>query len=147
MNSPLLRYRTGKSHRHIQVARADGYSTLDYGFKNTGSTQSAILPRWRKWNLAIPRVFIEELAENASFIEVAYLLIYGDLPNAEQLSISRRHHASHLGARKHEAVLRSVSSVHTDGHAQFHDFKLEHLLSGIADPNRSVVDIELTIRS
>ncbi len=49
---------------------------------------------------------IEDLAENTTFMEVAYLLIYGDLPQQERLDWfqEQRSHA-HAGARKHEAVL------------------------------------------
>lgn len=60
--------------------------TLDPGFKNTGSCQSAItyldgeqgVLRYRGYD-------IEELANNADFLEVAYLLIFGELPNEAQL--------------------------------------------------------------
>jgi len=63
-----------------------GYITLDQGFKNTGSTQSEItfldgelgILRYRGYS-------IEELADKATFIEVTYLLIYGELPAQEQL--------------------------------------------------------------
>ncbi len=59
--------------------------TLDRGFKNTGSTTSAItfldgeegILRYRGYS-------IEDLAEKASFLEVAYLLVYGDLPTEEE---------------------------------------------------------------
>ena len=60
--------------------------TIDAGFKNTGSCQSAItfldgengILRYRGYS-------IEELANNANFLEVAFLLIFGELPNQEQL--------------------------------------------------------------
>ena len=60
--------------------------TLDPGFKNTGSCQSAItfldgeqgILRYRGYD-------IDELANSADFLEVAYLLIFGELPNEEQL--------------------------------------------------------------
>ena len=60
--------------------------TLDPGFKNTGSCQSAItfldgeqgILRYRGYD-------INELANSADFLEVAYLLIFGELPNEEQL--------------------------------------------------------------
>jgi citrate synthase len=60
--------------------------TLDPGYKNTGSCQSAItfldgeqgVLRYRGYD-------IEELANNADFLEVAYLLIFGELPNESQL--------------------------------------------------------------
>ncbi|HTY73915.1 MAG TPA: citrate synthase [Actinomycetes bacterium] len=64
-----------------------GHVTLDSGFKNTASCASAItyidgdagILRYRGYP-------IEQLAGKASFIEVAYLLIYGSLPSASQLS-------------------------------------------------------------
>lgn len=63
-----------------------GYITLDDGFGNTGSCKSSItfidgeagILRYRGYP-------IEELAEKSSFIETAYLLIYGELPNHAQL--------------------------------------------------------------
>ena len=62
-----------------------GLVTLDYGYKNTGSTKSAItyldgengILRYRGYK-------IEELAEKASFLEIAFLLIYGYLPKEEE---------------------------------------------------------------
>jgi citrate synthase len=65
--------------------------TLDPGFGNTGSCKSAItfidgdkgILRYRGYP-------IEQLAEHASFSEVSYLLIYGELPNRQQLTEWRR---------------------------------------------------------
>ena len=64
-----------------------GLITLDIGYKNTGATKSAIT--FLDGDLGILRYrgySIEELAEKASFLEVAYLLIYGELPTAEQFA-------------------------------------------------------------
>ncbi len=63
-----------------------GYITLDTGYKNTGATKSAItfldgelgILRYRGYS-------IEQLAEKSSFMEVAFLLIYGELPTEQQL--------------------------------------------------------------
>ena len=63
-----------------------GYTTFDGGFVNTASTKSAItyidgdagILRYRGYP-------IEQLAEKSTFIEVSYLLIYGELPSAAQL--------------------------------------------------------------
>ena len=63
-----------------------GYVTLDSGFVNTASCQSAItfidgdkgILRYRGYP-------IEQLAEQASFLEVSWLLIYGELPTAAEL--------------------------------------------------------------
>ncbi|RZJ67134.1 MAG: citrate synthase, partial [Flavobacterium sp.] len=62
-----------------------GHITLDFGYKNTGATKSAITFLDGEEGILKYRGYpIEELAEKASFLEVAYLLIYGGLPTKEQ---------------------------------------------------------------
>jgi citrate synthase len=64
-----------------------GYITLDTGYKNTGATTSAITFLDGEEGILKYRGYgIEELAEKATFIEVAYLLIYGNLPTQDQLN-------------------------------------------------------------
>jgi citrate synthase len=59
-----------------------GYVTLDVGYKNTGATKSAItFLDGEKGVLHYRGYAIEELAEKSNFLEVAYLLIFGELPN------------------------------------------------------------------
>ena len=61
--------------------------TLDPGFKNTGSCKSSItFLDGEKGILRYRGYSIEDLAKNANFLEVAYLLIYGELPNQNQLN-------------------------------------------------------------
>jgi len=63
-----------------------GLVTLDFGYKNTGATKSAItfldgelgILRYRGYEIA-------DLAEKSNFTEVAYLLLYGELPTKTQL--------------------------------------------------------------
>jgi citrate synthase len=63
-----------------------GYITLDTGYKNTGATKSKITFLDGEEGVLHYRGYpIEQLAEKASFLEVAYLLIYGELPTQEQL--------------------------------------------------------------
>ena len=63
-----------------------GVTTIDPGYKNTGSCESAItFLDGEKGILRYRGYSIEELAEKADFLEVAYLLIFGELPNAETL--------------------------------------------------------------
>jgi citrate synthase len=76
----------------IATLRASsGAITLDPGFGNTGSCKSAItFIDGEKGILRYRGYPIEQLAENASFSEVSYLLIYGELPNRQQLTEWRR---------------------------------------------------------
>ena len=63
-----------------------GIVTIDPGYKNTGSCESAItFLDGEKGILRYRGYSIEDLAEKADFLEVAYLLIFGELPNKEQL--------------------------------------------------------------
>ena len=77
-----------ENEKAIDIAKLRGETgliTLDPGFKNTGSTKSAItfldgetgILRYRGYG-------IEELASKSNFLEVSYLLIYGDLPSQSQ---------------------------------------------------------------
>ncbi|NJB37282.1 MULTISPECIES: citrate synthase [Flavobacteriaceae] len=64
-----------------------GMVTIDPGFKNTGSCESSItFLDGEKGILRYRGYSIEDLAEKADFLEVAYLLIFGELPNKEQLA-------------------------------------------------------------
>jgi citrate synthase len=63
-----------------------GYITLDDGYGNTGSCQSAItFIDGERGILRYRGIPIEEMAERSSFVETAYLLIYGQLPTRAQL--------------------------------------------------------------
>jgi citrate synthase len=85
---PLIKGTENETAIDIKSLRTatGGVITLDSGFKNTGSCQSAItfldgeegILRYRGYS-------IEELAEKADFLEVAFLLIFGELPIKEEL--------------------------------------------------------------
>ncbi|MGB4775612.1 MAG: citrate/2-methylcitrate synthase, partial [Daejeonella sp.] len=63
-----------------------GYITLDSGYKNTGAAKSAITFLDGEEGILKYRGYsIEELAEKSSFLEVAFLLIYGELPTKAQI--------------------------------------------------------------
>ena len=67
-------------------AATDGVITIDPGYKNTGSCESAItFLDGEKGILRYRGYSIEELAEKADFLEVAYLLIFGELPTKDVL--------------------------------------------------------------
>lgn len=72
----------------IKTLRAQsGMITIDPGFKNTGSCESAItFLDGEKGILRYRGYSIEDLAEKATFLEVVYLLIFGELPKADALA-------------------------------------------------------------
>jgi citrate synthase len=83
---PLVHGTEGEVAFDIHALRPQtGLITLDEGYSNTGSTRSAItfidgeqgILRYRGYR-------IQELCEQSNFIEVAYLLIHGDLPTAQE---------------------------------------------------------------
>lgn len=83
---PVVEATDGSSGVNIgKVLAQTGYTTLDTGFVNTASCQSSItyidgangVLRYRGYP-------IEQLAEKSSFLEVSYLLLYGELPTKEQ---------------------------------------------------------------
>jgi citrate synthase len=84
---PVIEGTEGEKAIDISKLRdQSGYVTLDIGYKNTGATKSAITFLDGEVGILKYRGYpIEQLAEKSTFIEVAYLLIYGKLPTAEQL--------------------------------------------------------------
>lgn len=84
---PLVKGSEGEVGIDINTLRAQtGAVTLDPGYKNTGSCQSAItFLDGEKGELRYRGYAIDELAEKASFLEVAYLLIFGVFPTSEQM--------------------------------------------------------------
>ena len=125
-----------------------GLITLDRGFKNTGSTESAItflngeegILRYRGYS-------IEELAEKATFLEVAFLLIYGELPSISELN----HFVDEI--THHSLVHEDVKSILDGFPSRAHPMGvLSSLVSSLTafypkslDPNRSKEEVNGTI--
>ena len=102
--------------RQIKTGPDDfGLMTYDPAFMNTASCQSAItyldgdrgILRYRGYP-------IEQLAENCTFLEVAYLLLYGELPTEEQLSGWNEEVMRHVLV--HENVKKFMDGFHHDAH-------------------------------
>jgi len=83
---PLLDGAVGPSVVDIRKFYADtGYFTYDPGYTSTGSCESQITFIDGEEGVLLYRGYpIEELAESSDFMEVCYLLLEGELPNAEQ---------------------------------------------------------------
>ena len=103
---PILASTQGASSIDIAtLTRQSGLTTLDNGFVNTASTRSAItyidgdqgILRYRGYP-------IEELAQHSTYLEVAWLLIHGELPTADELAefdaTIRRHTLLHEDLRR-----------------------------------------------
>jgi len=110
-----------------------GYITLDDGYGNTGSCQSGItFIDGEKGILRYRGIPIEQLAEKASFIETAQLIINGELPTKSEYRRFRdlliKHEMLHEGLRNHfdgfpahahpmailSAMINAVSCYHPD---------------------------------
>jgi citrate synthase len=95
--------------------QAIGLVSYDPAFMNTASTRSAITfidgDKGVLWYRGYP---IEQLAERASFLEVAYLLVYGELPAARQLEDWTWQITHHTWV--HENVKKFMDGFHPDAH-------------------------------
>ena len=125
-----------------------GYVTLDTGYKNTGATKSAITFLDGEEGILHYRGYpIEQLAEKASFIEVAYLLIYGELPTSTQLK------SFEDTIKKHTLVHEDMKQFFEAYPAKAHPMGvLSSMISSLStfypeslDPNRSAEAKDLTI--
>ncbi len=115
-----------------------GHTSLDYGFVNTAATKSAItyidgdqgILRYRGYP-------IEQIAQHSSYLEVAWLLLYGELPTADELGEFdekiRRHTLLHEDLKRfftalpHTAHPMSVLSAATAALSTYYE--------GQSDPN------------
>jgi citrate synthase len=122
--------------------------TLDTGYKNTGATTSNITFLDGETGILRYRGYpIEQLAEKSSFIEVAYLLIYGELPTLSQLekfstSITRHTLIHEDMKRFYEAY---PSKAHPMGVVASITCSLSTFYPESLNPNRGEEAIDLTI--
>lgn len=126
----LIDNRTGKSYeipiehgtiramdlRQIKTSPDDfGLMTYDPGFTNTASCKSQITfidgERGILWYRGYP---IEQLAEKSSFLETAYLILYGELPTKEQLADWTWNITHHT--MLHENTKKFIDGFHYDAH-------------------------------
>ena len=97
------------------LLKSTGNVTLDHGFVNTASCRSSItyidgdagILRYRGYP-------IEQLAEQSSFLETSYLLIYGELPSADQLAEFKTNIRQHT--MLHEDLRRFFDGFPRDAH-------------------------------
>ena len=107
-----------EGERAIDISRLrskTGVITLDEGYVNTGSTTSGITFLNGEEGVLRYRGYpIEDLAKRCDFIEVAYLLIYGELPTSDELSKFRRSLSHH--SMIHEDMRSFYNGFPRDAH-------------------------------
>ena len=92
------------------LRKKTGAVTLDYGYMNTGACQSAItFLDGEKGVLRYRGYPVEDLAKNSRFVEVAYLLINGHMPNEKERT-------------QWSSLLNSHSMIHEDMRNLFHQY-------------------------
>ncbi|MEX2111966.1 MAG: citrate synthase [Pirellulales bacterium] len=101
----------GSENEHaldISKLRAEtGYITLDEGYVNTGSTTSSITYLDGENGILRYRGYpVEVIAQQCDFVETSYLLIYGELPNEEQL------HKFRTSLRRHTMIHEEMRSFY-----------------------------------
>ena len=113
---PVIVGSEGEKAIDIAKLRSDtGYITYDDGFGNTGSCTSSVTYIDGEVGILRYRGYpIEQLAEKSSFVETAYLVIYGELPTAEQRAKFSRLLTTH--APLHEGMTRFISSFPRESH-------------------------------
>jgi len=113
---PIVRGAEGDDAVDVTKLRSEsGYITFDPGYGNTGAATSAITFLDGEAGILRYRGYpIEQLAERSSFLEVAYLLIWGDLPTRDQLDAFVREVTHHTLIR--EEMRGFFDSFPTDAH-------------------------------
>ena len=140
-----------ENEKAIDIAKLraqSGLITIDPGFKNTGSTKSAItfldgekgILRYRGYN-------IEDLADNSNFLEVSYLLINGELPSKSEYDTFcdriTKHTLVHEDIKK---ILDGFPSVaHPMGVLSSLICSLTAFYPNSLDPNNTDTEIQLSI--
>ncbi|KEO74167.1 citrate synthase [Anditalea andensis] len=140
-----------ENEKAIDISKLRGESgliTIDPGFKNTGSTKSAItfldgeegILRYRGYR-------IEDLAEKSTFLEVSYLLIYGELPTQSEFEKFSRDVTTHTLV--HEDIKKILdgfpSNAHPMGVLSSMICSLTAFYPDSLDPNRSAEEVNLSI--
>ena len=89
-----------------------GHFTYDPGFMATAACRSSITYIDGDEGVLMYRGYpIQELAEKSDFLEVAYLLLNGELPTAKEKASRPRHHPPHDGARAADRASSAGSAV------------------------------------
>ncbi|MGB1093781.1 MAG: citrate synthase [Bacteroidia bacterium] len=146
---PVITGSEGEKAIDISKLRSmSGYITIDPGFKNTGATTSGITFLDGEKGILRHRGYaIEDLAEKCSFLEVSYLLLHGELPNATELKTFEDNITEHTLVN--EGLDSMFKAFPTGSHPMG---QLSSMISSLVlyypkalDPNRPEESIQRTI--
>lgn len=125
-----------------------GVITLDPGFKNTGSTKSSItFLDGEKGILRYRGYPIEQLADKSSFLEVSYLLIFGEMPKKDELDNFKDEITHHTLIHEdfHKILDGFPSAAHPMGVLSSLVTAMTAFYPKSLDPNRSWDEVKLSI--
>ena len=140
-----------EQEKAIDISKFRGQSgviTIDPGFKNTGSTTSAItFLDGEKGILRYRGYPIEQLADQSTFLEVSYLLIYGELPSQAKLAEFQQEITNHTLV--HEDFKKILDGFPSSSHPMGVLSSLVTALTAFypksLDPMRSGTEVDLSI--
>ena len=113
---PIIKSTMGPDVIDVRELYEDsGYLTYDPGFLSTGSCESKITFIDGEKGILLHRGYaIEDLAKHADFMEVSYLLLYGELPNAKQKQKFEKNITYHT--MLHEQMKTFIQGFRRDAH-------------------------------
>ena len=113
---PVMQGTTGPDVIDVRRLYQDtGFFTFDPGYTSTGSCESAITYIDGDKGVLLYRGYpIEQLADHSDFMEVCYLLLYGDLPNADQKR--RFEHDITYHTMVHEQMHKFIEGLRRNSH-------------------------------
>ncbi len=146
---PIIEGTEGEKAIDISKLRSESnLITLDYGFKNTGSTKSKITFLDGEGGILRYRGYpIEQLAEQSTFLEVAFLLIYGELPTEQQYEefVKNIKREQLLNEEKKKILNGFPRKAHPMGVLSSLATSLTAFFPESLDPNRSAEGVNKTI--
>jgi len=131
-----------------KLRASTGYITIDPGFKNTGSTKSGITFLNGEEGILRYRGYpIEQLAEKAEFLEVSYLLIYGNLPTAAEYATFKNDITKHTLVHEDMRIFFEAypAKAHPMGILAASLSTISTFYPESQDPNRPEAAVDLTI--
>ncbi|WP_296402476.1 citrate synthase [Psychrobacter sp.] len=136
---PIIKGTLGPSVVDVSAFQEAGYWTYDPGFKVTAPVESEITYIDGDKGELLHRGYpIDQLADNAEYLEVCYALLHGDLPNAEQKEEFYKNIREHTGV--HDQLRKFYEGFRRDAHPMAIMVGVVGALSAFYHDNLDVTD-------